>query len=118
MRTGDSTDHLTNLIYMLLGNNVDCCDAPACMRKKSGLFWLLTPFISLLHYLYLLQGKQDAESHISILPGLCRYRDAPEPDLIGHSVTCRATAEDIQKLHDDGDATWTPAFAELIRVSS
>ena len=61
-------------------------------------------------------GEWYIKLHTSILPGLHRYRDAPEPDIIGHSMTCRATAEDIQKLHDDGDATWTPALAELIRV--
>lgn len=44
------------------------------------------------------------------------YRDAPEPKLSGPSVTVAATAVDIQKLHADAEATWTPAFVQLIKV--
>ena len=44
------------------------------------------------------------------------YRDAPEPKLSSHSVTVSATADDIRQLLSDADATWTPAFARLIKV--
>ena len=46
----------------------------------------------------------------------CRYRDAKEPQLSGHSVTVRPTAEDMKKLYDDAEETWTPAFVKLIKV--
>lgn len=46
----------------------------------------------------------------------CRYRDAPEPHLPGHSVTVRPTAQDMKKLYDDAEQTWTPAFVKLIKV--
>ena len=49
------------------------------------------------------------------MPG-CRYRDAAEPDLAGQSVTIQVTPEDIRQLHVDADQTWTPAFANLIKV--
>ena len=44
------------------------------------------------------------------------YRDAPEPTLLGQSVTVAATPDDIQKLHADAEANWTPAFVQLIKV--
>ncbi|KAK9863259.1 hypothetical protein WJX84_003540 [Apatococcus fuscideae] len=45
------------------------------------------------------------------------YRDAPEPKLSSHSVTVSATADDIRQLLSDADATWTPAFARLIKAT-
>lgn len=48
----------------------------------------------------------------------CRYRDAPEPQLPGHSVTVRPTTEDMKKLYDDAEQTWTPAFVKLIKVGA
>ena len=44
------------------------------------------------------------------------YRDTPEPKLSGQSVTIAATADDIQELHADAEATWTPAFVQLLKV--
>lgn len=45
------------------------------------------------------------------------YRDAPEPQLPGHSVTVRPTIEDMKKLYDDAEQTWTPAFVKLIKAT-
>ena len=47
---------------------------------------------------------------------LCRYKDAPEPDIAGHSVTVKPTAADLAALHQEAEETWTPAFADLIKV--
>ncbi len=47
-----------------------------------------------------------------------RYRGAPEPELVGHSVTVKASEADIKKLYRDAEATWTPAFVDLIKVHS
>ncbi len=44
------------------------------------------------------------------------YRDAPEPKLLGRSVTVAATPQDIQKLYADAEGTWTSAFCQLIKV--
>jgi len=46
----------------------------------------------------------------------CRYRDGPEPQLSSHSVTRKPTAGDVEALHRDAEATWTPSFVELIKV--
>ena len=47
---------------------------------------------------------------------MLRYRDSPEPDLVGHSVTVKAGEADIEKLHRDAEATWTSPFVDLIKV--
>ena len=48
----------------------------------------------------------------------CRYRDAEEPQLPGHSVTVRPNEADMKKLYHDAEETWTPAFVKLIKVRS
>ena len=50
--------------------------------------------------------------------GTYRYRDGPEPQLSTHSVTVKPTEQDIEKLYRDAEATWTPAFVELIKVNA
>ena len=54
--------------------------------------------------------------HNDAVSATCRYRDAPEPDLVGYSVTVQATPQDIATLHRDAEATWTESFVELIKV--
>ena len=54
--------------------------------------------------------------HFNAASATCRYRDAPEPDLVGYSVTVQATPQDIAKLHRDAEATWTESFVDLIKV--
>ena len=46
----------------------------------------------------------------------CRLRDAPEPDLAGHSVTMQPSQEDIVALHADVEAAWTASFADLVKA--
>ena len=47
---------------------------------------------------------------------ICRVRDAPEPDLEGHSVTMQPTPQQIEALQADAAAAWTASFAELVKA--
>ena len=46
----------------------------------------------------------------------CRYRQAEEPQLPGHSVTIRPDAQLLQQLHKESQTTWTPPLARLMQV--
>ena len=83
---------------------------------------LMTDFTNLEHAITFDISSDCCMNLIYLLPGTrinwLWYRDAPEPKLLGRSVTVSATAEDIHKLHADARATWTPAFVRLIQVDT
>ena len=62
------------------------------------------------------QTHDECQHPMATLWALCRYKDAPEPDIAGHSVTVKPTPADLAALHQEAEETWTPAFADLIKV--
>ena len=50
-----------------------------------------------------------------LLPA-CRYRQAPEPQLPGHSVTIKPDAQLLQGLHKEAQSTWTGPLARLMQA--
>lgn len=47
-----------------------------------------------------------------------RYRDAPEPQLPGHSVTIRPSADMVaQQLHEQAPRYWNPTLARLMQAT-
>ncbi|KAK9808380.1 hypothetical protein WJX73_008898 [Symbiochloris irregularis] len=64
----------------------------------------------------------DCMNLIYMLPGALInylwYRSVPEePDLKGQSVTLQASKDEIAKMITDAEATWTPAFVDLIKAT-
>ena len=68
--------------------------------------------------LCLLMWRQHVPSTPDVLEArtLCRYRDAPEPQLAGQSVTVRPGPELRQQLHEESARTFNAPLARLMQV--